>query len=163
MKKSVYFLSILMASNLLLSCNDDSQPEIIESETVVFTKEGELYLVKAAGDTIQKLDIEIADNSYERQTGLMYRESMETNQGMLFIFPEEAPRAFFMKNTHIPLDIIYYNSDSLAVSFQENAQPMDETSLPSEAPAQFVLEINAGLAQEWNIEKGDKIDFHRIP
>lgn len=162
MKKSLYFLSILIGSGLVSSCEDDSQPENIETETVEFTKEGELYLVKPAGDTVQKLDIEIADNSYERQTGLMYRESMETNQGMLFIYPEEALRAFYMKNTHIPLDIIFYDSDSLAISFQENAKPMDETALPSEGPAQYILEINAGLVQEWNIEKGDKIDFNRV-
>ncbi|MDX1427627.1 MAG: DUF192 domain-containing protein, partial [Salegentibacter mishustinae] len=66
------------------------------------------------------------------------------------------------KNTYIPLDIIYFAADSTAVSFQKNAQPQDETSLPSGEPAQFVLELNAGLADDWNIEVGDKIDFERV-
>jgi hypothetical protein len=149
--------------SLLTSCKDDNDTEKpIETEEITFTKEGEATLLKASGDTIKHLDIEIADNSYERQTGLMYRNSMEEEQGMLFIYNEEAPRSFFMKNTYIPLDIIYFTADSSAVSLQENTQPRDETSLPSEKPAQFVLEVNAGLAEEWNIEVGDKIDFKRL-
>ena len=161
-RKSIIFSAVLAAS-LLFSCKDDNTTEApIETEEITFTKEGEATLLKANGDTIQKIDIEIADNSYERQTGLMYRESMEDDQGMLFIYDDEAPRAFYMKNTYIALDIIYFASDSTAVSFQKNAQPLDETSLPSEKPAQFILEINAGLADEWNIEVGDKIDFERL-
>ncbi|MGM0932231.1 MAG: DUF192 domain-containing protein [Bacteroidota bacterium] len=157
------FLSLGMASVILFSsCKEDAKPEeeIIE-ENIEFTKEGELSLIKSEGDTIKKLDIEIADSQYEHETGLMYRESMEELQGMLFIYDMAEPRAFYMKNTYIPLDIIYYATDSTAVSYYENAEPMDETSLPSGEPAQFVLEINAGLIKEWGIEVGDKIFFKR--
>lgn len=161
MKKKNIFLSLLFCW-LLVGCDEEPEPEMIAPDPVEFTKEGELYLIKPSGDTIRELDIEIADNRYERETGLMYRESMETDQGMLFTYPEAAQRAFHMKNTYIPLDIIFFGSDSTAVSFQENAKPEDETPLPSNAPAQFILEINAGLVQEWNIEEGDKIDFERI-
>ncbi len=161
-RKSI-ILSAVIAVSFLSSCKDDNTTEDpIETEEITFTKEGEATLFKASGDTIKQIDIEIADNTYERETGLMYRESMEDEQGMLFIYENEAPRAFYMKNTYIALDIIYFASDSTAVSFQKNAQPQDETSLPSEAPAQFILEINAGLADDWNIEVGDKIDFQRI-
>ncbi|TDN84310.1 hypothetical protein DET49_11921 [Salegentibacter sp. 24] len=161
-RKSIILSSILVAS-ILSSCKDDGDQQApIETEEIRFTKEGEATLLKPNGDTIKQIDIEIADNSYERQTGLMYRKSMEDQQGMLFIYEDEAPRAFYMKNTNIPLDIIYYGADSTAVSFQKNAQPNDETSLPSELPAQYVLELNAGLAEDWNIEVGDKIDFKRI-
>ncbi|HEY9186255.1 MAG TPA: DUF192 domain-containing protein [Salegentibacter sp.] len=156
------FLSLSLASVILFSsCKDDSQPEEIIEESIEFTKEGELSLIKAGGDTIKKLDIEIADSQYEHETGLMYRESMEELQGMLFIYDDAAPRAFYMKNTYIPLDIIYYSSDSTAVSFYENTEPMDQTSLPSGEPTQFVLEINAGLIEKWGIEVGDKIYFKR--
>ncbi len=162
MKKKHAFLAFVLGG-FMVGCSDDPEAEkIIEPEPVVFEKEGELYLVKASGDTVQKLDIEIADDSYERQTGLMYRESMEESQGMLFIYPEAARRSFYMKNTYIPLDILFFGSDSTAVSFQENAEPLDETPLPSGEPAQFVLEINGGLVQEWNIEEGDKIDFKKL-
>ncbi|MBZ9728561.1 DUF192 domain-containing protein [Salegentibacter sp. JZCK2] len=160
-RKSI-ILSAVLAASILSSCKNDDAETPIETEEITFTKEGEATLLKPNGDTIQQIDIEIADNAYEHQTGLMYRESMEDDQGMLFIYDDEAPRAFYMKNTYIALDIIYFASDSTAVSFQKNAQPEDETSLPSEAPAQFVLELNAGLADDWNIEVGDKIDFQRI-
>jgi uncharacterized membrane protein (UPF0127 family) len=162
MIRKCIILSAILTVSLLSSCKDDETEAPIETEEITFTKEGEATLLKPNGDTIQQIDIEIADNSYERQTGLMYRESMEDDQGMLFIYDNEAPRAFYMKNTYIPLDIIYFASDSTAVSFQKNAQPQDETSLPSGEPAQFVLELNAGLADDWNIEVGDKIDFERV-
>lgn len=163
MIRKYLILSAFLSCAFFTSCKDDNSSEkIIETEEIIFTKEGEATLLKASGDTIKKLDIEIADNNYERQTGLMYRESMEEEQGMLFIYDKAAPRSFFMKNTYIPLDIIYFGADSTAVSLQENAKPEDETSLPSEKPAQFILEINAGLAKEWNFKVGDKIDFKRI-
>lgn len=145
-----------------MGCNNDSESQSMETEAVIFEKEGELELLKPSGEIIQQLDIEFAEDRFERETGLMYRESMEDHQGMLFIFDNESPRFFHMKNTKIPLDIIFYDSDSTVVSFQKNAQPMDETALPSEEPAQFVLEINAGLVDEWNIELGDKISFERL-
>jgi uncharacterized protein len=68
-------------------------------------------------------------------------------------------RAFYMKNTYIPLDIIYLDKDNVIVSIQENAKPLDETSLPSGVPAQYVLEINGGLSQQWSIAVGDKMIF----
>lgn len=153
----------LFLSLTLSSCRDNNnKKKSIETEPIGFTKEGELYLVRnSSGDTIQKLDIEIADSEYEHETGLMYRESMQRDRGMLFIYDSESPRYFYMKNTYIPLDIIYFDKDSSFVSVQKNAKPRDETSLPSEGPAQFILEVNAGLSDEWKLEKGDKFDFYR--
>ena len=159
MKDARYILSVLIMAGMLTACEKDSEKESIETDPIVFKKEGELSISKPSGEVYRELDIEIADNDFERQTGLMYRESMADNQAMLFIFPNAAPRAFYMKNTIIPLDIIYFGSDSTAVSFQENAKPMDVTPLPSGEPAQFVLEVNAGLVEEWGIEIGDRIDF----
>ena len=163
MKTTRYLLIFLFYGSLFVGCNNDSDNGTEDKDPIEFTKEGELYLVKPSGDTLQKIDIEIADNFYERETGLMHRYSMETNQGMLFIYPDEALRSFWMQNTYIPLDLIFFDSDSTAVSFQENAKPMDETSLPSGVPAQFILEINAGLVEDWGIETGDKIDFEKLP
>ena len=162
MKKTNILLSFLLAGSLLISCNNDQEEETENREPIEFNKEGELFLIKSpSGDTIQKLDIEIAENQFERETGLMHRYSMENDQGMLFIFNDEAPRFFHMEDTYIPLDILFFSSDSTVVSLQENTTPLDETSLSSEGPAQFVLEINAGLTDQWNIELGDKIDFKR--
>ena len=89
----------------------------------------------------------------------MYRDQLKENHAMLFIFPTEEYKSFYMKNTRIPLDIIYIAADSSIVSFQKNAEPFKETSLPSEAPVKYVLEVNAGLSDSWKLEKGNRIRF----
>lgn len=142
------------------SCKEDQK--IIKPVVVEFKKEGELILKTANDSIIKNLDIEIADDEYQTQTGLMYRDSMEENQGMLFIFPVEDLLGFYMKNTKFALDIIYIDSDKKIVSFQKNAQPYSEDSLPSNVPAKFVLEVNAGLADAWQLKVGDKIEYQKI-
>ena len=139
------------------ACKQDKK--IIEQTKISFKKEGELTIIKVADSTQIKLDIEIADTEFDTQTGLMYRESMEKNQAMLFVFEDVTERYFYMKNTKIPLDIIYIDANKTIVSFQKNAKPFDENSLPSNAPAKYVLEINAGLVDAWGVSVGDKIKF----
>ncbi|TXE16136.1 DUF192 domain-containing protein [Psychroserpens burtonensis] len=147
----------------LSSCKEEQKSSEVKQVEVTFKKEGELQLKKAITDSlITSLDIEIADDEYSTQTGLMYRSSMANNQGMLFIFPDTNDRSFYMKNTQIPLDIIFVSEDKTIVSIQKNAEPMNETSLPSEAPAKYVLEVNAGLSGEWGLNKGDIIEFTAI-
>jgi len=107
------------------------------------------------------LDIEIAETDYETQTGLMYRNSMEDQQGMLFIFNDVAVHSFYMKNTAIPLDIIFIDDDLKIASFQKNAQPFNEDGLSSGVPVQYVLEVNAGSVDEWALNIGDTIVFKR--
>lgn len=149
---------LLVLSFTLTNCKDE--PKSIKQPEISFTKDGELTLYKKTADTIiTTLDIEVAETHYEIQTGLMYRESMQDNQGMLFVFPNLQQRSFYMKNTRFPLDLIFMDNDKRIVSFQENAQPFSETSLPSNAMAQFVLEVNAGLAQKWLLEVGDTMDY----
>ena len=155
----VLILSIVFLS-LTTACKDDTKT--IKTSEVSFNKEGELTLYTAETKTpISQIDIEIADNEYETQTGLMYRTSMKENQGMLFVFKDEVPRSFYMKNTQFALDIIYLDSNKTIVSFHENAHPLDESSLPSNFPAKYVLEINAGLAAKWNLKVGD-IMMYRV-
>ncbi len=157
-----YFKIICISTTLVAfsatACKEEvKKPKKAE---VTFKKEGELQLLKSATDSVLvKLDIEIADNEFETQTGLMYRESMKTNRGMLFIFPNEQPRSFYMKNTRFALDLIYLDANKTVVSFQENAQPFNEGSLPSNAAAKYVLEVNAGLVKTWQLEVGDKMTF----
>jgi len=155
--KKIGFILVLSISVLAIyNCKDDKKA--ITQTEVHFKKEGELIITKS--DTTKViLDIEIADTEFDIQTGLMYRNTMATNQGMLFVFEDETERYFYMKNTKIPLDLIYINANNNIVSFQKNAKPFDETSLPSNAPAKYVLEINSGLVDTWNISIGDKITF----
>ncbi|MEE2771932.1 MAG: DUF192 domain-containing protein [Bacteroidota bacterium] len=156
---SVLALTFLIGMN---SCeNTDKDSHTVTTEPITFSKEGSLYLIRKEGDTLPKLAIEFAETDYEHQTGLMYRKSMEKLQGMLFVYEDSRPRNFYMKNTYIPLDILYFGEDSTLVSIQKDAKPLDETSLPSEGPAQFILEINAGLSEEWELDQGDRIYFYK--
>lgn len=137
--------------------NKTEQIVEITADDIQFTKDGELSIFKN-DSLIQTIEVEFAKNDEERALGLMYRSSMDEHQGMWFIFPEEAPRSFYMRNTEIPLDIIYLDKDKKVVSIAKNARPYDETSLPSEKPAMYVLEINGGLSDKWGIEKGDRME-----
>ncbi|NJB72587.1 hypothetical protein GGR42_003078 [Saonia flava] len=161
MKTRLYLFLFIIGILIQASCKDDAK-KVIKTEPISFKKEGELTIYKAKTDSVlTKLDIEIADSEYETQTGLMYRDSMEDDQGMLFIFPEEAMHSFYMKNTKIALDIVFIGSDLKIDSFQEGAKPMDETGLSSQVPVQYVLEINAGLAEKWLLEVGDSIVYSK--
>ncbi|TDQ29111.1 DUF192 domain-containing protein [Zeaxanthinibacter enoshimensis] len=154
-------LILLLVLCLALSCKEEPKAKVV-SKTISFTKEGELQVYRNSSDSlIGNFDIEIADNEYETQTGLMYRASMEKDRGMLFIFPDERIHSFYMKNTQIPLDILYLTSDMKVASIKENAEPYNETSISSGVPVQYVLEINAGLSQELGIEAGDSIAFRK--
>lgn len=139
--------------------NESNRVQEIEitPQDIDFTRDGEVSIFKN-DSLIQTIEVEFAKNDEERALGLMYRSSMDEHQGMWFIFPEEAPRSFYMRNTEIPLDIIYLDKDKKVVSIAKNARPYDETSLPSEKPAMYVLEINGGLSNKWGIEKGDRME-----
>lgn len=162
MQKHIKIIAFVISGIIFLnisSCKDDKK-QTVKPVVISFEKEGELKLLKASSDSIIKtINIEIADDDYQTQTGLMYRDYMKDNEGMLFVFPDSRQRSFYMKNTRIPLDIIYINENKRIVSFQKNAKPFDETSLPSNASAKYVLELNAGLSEQWNLEIDDTINF----
>ncbi|SHG88803.1 DUF192 domain-containing protein [Flagellimonas flava] len=143
----------------LVNCKTEGKREI-KTEVISFTKEGELEITRD-GDSLVQLDIEIAETDYETQTGLMYRNEMEDRQGMLFIFPDVTMHSFYMKNTEIPLDIIYIDENLKIASFQKNARPFDETGLSSQVPAKYVLEVKAGLSDQWSLQVGDVVSFNR--
>jgi len=103
----------------------------------------------------------IASTPSERELGLMYRNSMPKDEGMLFIFPDEAPRGFWMKNTYIPLDIIFLDKDLKVQGALENVAIMSESvrSLPG-VRSKYVIELNSGLAREVGIAEGTKAVLH---
>lgn len=154
--RSILCIGIGLSLHGCKNASEDSSSKM----NIGFTKEGSAQLLKQNTDSVfVSLDIEFARSSYETQTGLMYRDSMEQHQGMLFIFDDNAPRYFYMKNTRIPLDIIYLSKDKEVVSFYKEAKPFDPTTLPSNAPAKYVLELIGGSIDRLNIEVGDLIQF----
>ncbi|WP_108867066.1 DUF192 domain-containing protein [Aquimarina aquimarini] len=164
MKKRIYFSIIACTALSIFSCKTDNKVKKIDTKEITFTKEGELSLFSLQDSVpklITQLDIEIADDDYQTQTGLMYRKSMQPNQAMLFISEEKKVQYFYMKNTLIPLDIIYIDDAYKVVSIQKNAKPLDESSLPSEGPALYTLEVNANLTDTWNLKKGDSISYSK--
>ncbi len=119
--------------------------------------------VEIAGHTFY---VEIADDRESRNMGLMFREELPADHGMLFLFSRPEPRSFWMKNTRIPLDILYFDADLKLVSKAENARPCRRDpcpGYPSGMPAQYVLEINAGLASSLGIERGSRLTVRNVP
>lgn len=111
----------------------------------------------------QRFTVELAVEREDQMRGLMFREHMPDDHGMLFIFPHEGPRSFWMRNTRIALDIFYFDADLTLVSVAENARPCvveNCPGYPSAGPAQYVLELNAGKAKELGVERGDRLVLH---
>lgn len=117
------------------------------SEVTIETKDGQDYT----------FNVEMATNSADQARGLMYRTHMDNSSGMLFLFDDEERRSFWMKDTLIPLDIIFIGADGTINHIHHSANPQDETRITSEKPALAVLEINGGQAGTLNITEGDKI------
>ncbi len=124
-----------------------------------FTKNGELIFQSAEGEYITKIEIEIANTEAKRALGLMYRNKMREDRGMLFVFDDEQYRSFWMKNTILPLDMIFVNSKLEIINIRKNTRPFDESQYISTAPAKYVIEVNAGFTNRYNIKSGDKISF----
>lgn len=111
----------------------------------------------------QRFTVELAETREEQARGLMFRDELPEDHGMLFIFPSAASRSFWMKNTRIPLDILYFDDELRLVSVVHSAAPCAVHACPgypSQGPARYVLEINGGLARRLGVERGDVLVLH---
>ncbi|MEM9634356.1 MAG: DUF192 domain-containing protein [Pseudomonadota bacterium] len=143
-------LSVTLAFSLLMTAvlvNAANAQEALSTETL---------LVKS-GEAEHRFLVEVAATDIERARGLMFREEMAADHGMLFIFEGEGERFFWMKNTPLPLDIIYVDNAGHIVSIAAETTPFSEAVIPSGKPARFVLEVNAGIAEKLAIKVGDQI------
>ncbi len=108
--------------------------------------------------------VEIADTQVKRSLGLMFRESLPLDEGMLFVFEKEGAHSFWMKNTLIPLDIIWISKEKEIVFIKENARPCFEepcSKINPRVDALYVLEVNAGAAGEMGLKEGQRMSFER--
>ena len=116
--------------------------------------------VELAGE---RYAVEVADDDAERARGLMFRDELGRGRGMLFLHEREEPQAYWMKNTRIPLDILYFDRERRLVSQQRDVPPCSAGDrcppYPSESPAQFVLELDAGEAARLGLKNGEPLKF----
>lgn len=123
-----------------------------DPRVIVSTKSGKEYAAR----------VEIADTPAKREMGLQYRNELADDQGMLFLFPAEEVLTFWMKNTPIPLDMIFIGSDLKIVGIARDAVPFSTTTRSVGVPSRFVLEIKGGLAKQKGIETGDTVRFEGV-
>ena len=124
-------------------------------EADVQFKKSSLVIVTASREI--KFDVEMATTDAERAHGLMYRKQLGAYEGMLFDFFKEMPVSFWMKNTLIPLDMVFIAGDGTIKHVHANAVPMSTDTIPSQYPVRAVLEINGGSAALLGIKPGDKV------
>ena len=105
-------------------------------------------------------NVEVARTLEERRSGLMYRKKLLNNEGMLFIFPREKIIQLWMKNTYIPLDVVFISENKVIVDIKKNMEKLSETIVKSKVKSRYALEFNAGLINKLNIEIGDKVLFN---
>jgi uncharacterized protein len=114
-----------------------------------------LEITTASGPHV--FNVEVVDDEAGRERGLMYRRYLPADRGMLFDFKEEAPVTFWMKNTFIPLDMVFISRKGVVTGIFANAEPLSERLIPSGGPAYGVLEINGGVAQRIGLKIGDRV------
>ncbi|UCD17087.1 MAG: DUF192 domain-containing protein [Candidatus Zixiibacteriota bacterium] len=130
-----------------------------DSGSPEFKKQGELTFLSSDERALAMIDIEIANDDLERAVGLMHRDELGERRGMLFIFAREEPRSFWMRNTHIPLDIIFVNARKEIVSIHKNAIPYSQEEFHSGAPSLYVVEVDSGFVDRHSIKPGGRISW----
>lgn len=130
---------------------------------IVLTLNNNLKDIKQVCFKNKCFNVELAQTPEEKKIGLMYRQKLDFNAGMLFVYEKEGEYSFWMKNTLIPLDIIWINKNKEVVFIKENIQPcLEKDKCESVNPnkvASYVLELNAGIINEINLKIGDKLIF----
>jgi len=106
--------------------------------------------------------LEVANTPESLQRGLMFRQSLAEGHGMIFVFPQDADHEFWMKNTYIPLDMIYISADGRIVGIHPNATPLSEAGISVGRPSRYVLEVPGGYAARRGIAPGDRVELRGV-
>lgn len=118
---------------------------------------GQSTLEIVSKNGVHAFTVELATDDEERSRGLMFRKELPEGRGMLFDFEHEAPVAFWMHNTYIPLDMIFIRGDGSILRIAENAEPLSDRLIPSGGPVRAVLEVIGGTARKLGIAPGDQV------
>ncbi len=111
----------------------------------------------ASGAQKHVFQVEVMRTAEEKARGLMFRQFMPEDRGMLFDFEQEQPVSMWMRNTFIPLDMLFIKADGVVHHIHARAQPLDETPIPSNGNVRYVLEINGGIAAKLGLKPGDRV------
>lgn len=140
---------------------NSSSEEIRQQNEPVFVDEGDLVLSRKDSTDILKIDIEIVENHQRISYGMMNRKSIGKMEGMLFLMPEYKVHTFWMRNTYIPLDLIFFDSTNTVNFIYENSVPLSSDLIESPFPSSQILEVRTGFVKEFKIELGTKMRFYR--
>lgn len=148
--KKFYFILIVLIPSLICQCSSAGTSSFsYEQVNISFQSSGVSYTVAA----------EVADTPEKMSYGLMNRQSLGENNGMLFVYDEEQSVSFWMKDTYVSLDIIFMNSQKEIIYIEKNTTPLSTASITPDDPVMYVLEVNAGYSDEKGLSVGDILSF----
>jgi uncharacterized protein len=151
---------LILGFGFLSGCRDEQPRQGVMTEPQ-FRQDGTLDFLRPDGSVISTIAIEIADTEQARQQGLMHRRSMPERSGMLFLFDQADTLSFWMRNTPLPLDIIFVAPDSQVVSIARRTRPFSEDQIRAEGLARYVVEVRAGFADRVGIDENTSIRWRR--
>lgn len=149
---AAFFMGLLLTAG--------AAAQLAEGQPMLLPVDPQQLVAETAGGE-QRFSIEIATTNAERSSGLMFRRIMPDNRGMLFVFEQTRPVTFWMKNTPLPLDLIFIGEDGRVKAILPGV-PFSETEIGPPMPVRFVLELKAGTAQKAGIAEGDRLRHPRI-
>ena len=163
--QSIWKGIVVMSCFLLCSsCGtpDAEQPAQVSLEDdIPFRLDGHLQIIQE-GNILTELEIEIAETDSARTRGMMQRTHLPDTRGMLFLFDSEEDRFFWMANTPLSLDLIFISADSTIIHMAKYMRPLSPQDVPSNGPAQYVLEVIAGYSDTIGVVEGDRVSWRRI-
>jgi uncharacterized protein len=157
--RCVAALSLAAGSATLFACHPDSQAQSSPAARHSISGLETIPLTIRSGGREHRFTVEVARTSEEQAQGLMWRESLGPNEGMLFPFSASRPASFWMMNTLIPLDMIFIRQDGTIVSIAANAEPHSTVPVEEPQPVAAVLEIAGGRSAELGIKAGDRVSW----
>ena len=160
MRPTALLFLFVLSPLLLLGCTDESeQPE--NEDLRSFQNEGTLAFLRPNGDTLKTITIDVADSDAERRRGLMRERSLGYDRGMLFVFETVDRGSMWMKNTPLPLDIVFVAPDSQVINIARRTTPLSEEKITPAAPRKYVVEVRAGFADRFGLTDSTRVRWTR--
>ena len=135
---------------------------LLASAAVACARGPTVRIVASDGKPLAQVKVEIAATNQQREFGLMYRDHLGEDDGMIFLFPAPSPHKFWMKNTKLPLDMIFADGNRVVVGVVADAVPYSEDPVGPDEASQFVLEVNGGFAARHHIGAGSRFEFEGL-